>query len=97
MSMLDLIDKANDLATDFIATMDHVYADKAGLDERCGFIYVGSDCIGVDTDQRHSLDYYGGFEYVSKSDVFVVGKFTFYSIEDDRVAGHIEVYFEGKN
>ena len=91
-----LIDKANDLAIDYVEQMDHVPADKAGLDPRCGYIWVGEDCIAVKDYGKGRLEYYGGFEYVDKDCVFSLGEFTFYSTEDSRVARHIERYSESK-
>jgi len=91
-----LIDKANDLAIDHVEQMDYVTAAWAGLDPRCGHIWIGEDCIATKGSHgKRGLEYYGGFEYVSKDCVFSLGEFTFYSIEDSRVARHIEEFLEG--
>jgi len=60
----------------------------AGLDIRCGTIYLGEDFLA--TKHRRSLDYYGGFEYIEPEYVTVVGEWTLYSIEHGRVLEAIE-------
>ena len=60
----------------------------AGLDSRCDTIYQGEDFLA--TKHRRSLDYYGGFEYIDPEYITVVGEWTLYSIEDDRVLAAIE-------
>jgi hypothetical protein len=96
-SLYDLMDEVNDLVIDYADNMDCVTADKAGLDPRCGSIWIGEDCIAVKGSYgKRMIEYYGGFEYVNKDEVSALGEFTFYSIEDSRVAGHIEHYLESK-
>ena len=58
-------------------------AEGAGLDRRCGMIYLGEDFLA--TRNRRSLDYYGGFEYVDPEYIQQVGGWTLYSADDDRV------------
>jgi hypothetical protein len=94
MNMYDLVDQANDLAAKFIRTMEYVPADQLGLDERCGFVLVGEDCVGVNKSGKRSLEYYGGFEYVDKDCVFEIGEFTFYYDVSERVADCLETYKE---
>lgn len=60
----------------------------AGLDFRCGTIYRGEDFLA--TKHRRSLDYYGGFEYIDPEYITVVGEWTLYSIEHDRVLAAIQ-------
>lgn len=60
----------------------------AGLDSRCGTIYRGEDFLA--TKHRRSLDYYGGFEYIDPEYITVIGEWTLYSIEHDRVLEAIE-------
>ena len=60
----------------------------AGLDIRCGQIYVGEDFIA--STRPRELDYYGGFEYVDSDYTLTIGPFLkVYSIEDERVASHM--------
>ena len=60
----------------------------AGLDIRCGQIYVGEDFIA--STRPRALDYYGGFEYVDSDYTLTIGQFLkIYSIQDERVAGHM--------
>lgn len=66
------------------ATTQHS-APTAGLDGRCGPIYVGEDYIATRTER--ALNYYGGFEYIDNEYIQRVGSWTIYSIEADRVQG----------
>lgn len=61
-------------------------ATSCGLDTRCGSVWIGDGFLA--SDQSRMLDYYGGFEYVSDEHKTHIGSFTFYSIEDARVANH---------
>ena len=63
-------------------------AEDAGLDCRCGMIYLVEDFLA--TRDRRLLDYYGGFEYVDPEYIQQVGSWTLYSIENDRVLAAIE-------
>lgn len=58
-------------------------AEDAGLDRRCGMIYLGEDFLA--TRDRRLLDYYGGFEYVDSECIQQVGGWTLYSADDGRV------------
>lgn len=58
-------------------------AEDAGLDPRCGMIYLGEDFLA--TRNRRSLDYYGGFEYVDSEYIQQVGGWTLYSVDDSCV------------
>lgn len=75
--------------------MTEVRADALGLDIRAGHrLFVNEDCIAVSNNDRRTLDYYGGFEYVDSDYIRVIGDYTFYFADDDRVRGHIETYYE---
>ena len=58
-------------------------AEDAGLDRRCGMIYLGEDFLA--TRDRRLLDYYGGFEYVDPECIQQVGGWTLYHVDSDRV------------
>lgn len=64
--------------------------EKMGLDTRARAwcMWVSRDGIAVKGSTR-SLDYYGGFEYVDSDAITKIGDITFYSIDDDRVRGHV--------
>lgn len=72
----------------------HVTPESIGLDSRSGYeLYVGEDFIAVGNSSRGSLEYYGGFEYVSREAVTVVGDYTFYSsYGEDRVQDCIDIF-----
>lgn len=91
----DMIDEINETVSRFIReNMESCKATDLGLDRRAGYVlFVNEDCIAIEGD-GHMLDYYGGFEYVDKEYVRVMGDWKFYFAEDQRVRDHIETYFE---
>ena len=73
--------------------------ETVGLEERAGHrIWIAKDygSVAVNNYIRRALDYYGGFEYVDKGCVRVIGEYTFYLSEGSRVAEAIEIYSEKK-
>ena len=93
--MDELLDAVNDLVKGFIdESMNVTTAEKAGLDRRAGYnLFVNEDAIAVHVSNAGSLNYYGGFEYVSKENVKTLGDYVFYSAEDDRVQEHIDFFY----
>jgi hypothetical protein len=86
--------EVNDTVTEYVNdNLEQIRADKAGLDARCGRIWVCLDCIAVEKGNDRTLDYYGGFEYVDKEYRTNLGDWVFYSAEDERVAGHLAEYY----
>ena len=56
------------------------------LDRRAGYgFWVSPEWIATQKEQRRSLDYYGGFEYVPSEYVLEVGDYIFYSRDHHRV------------
>jgi hypothetical protein len=90
----DMVDEMNEIAERTVRnTMEPCKATDLGLDSRAGYaLFVNEDCIAVNGD-GHMLDYYGGFEYVDKEYVRVVGDWKFYFADDQRVQEHICIYF----
>jgi len=71
-----------------------VRPEDVGLDSRAGYtLFINEDYIAVSNSNRRSLDYYGGFEYVDKENVTVLGDYVFYSADDERVQGHLDFFF----
>ena len=65
-----------------------------GLDTRAGYrLFINEDYIAVSRGNRHTLDYYGGFEYVDEEHITVLGDMVFYSSDDERVQGHLDEFF----
>lgn len=83
-----MINQVNDIVQETVNNdMTIVKGDAIGIDRRAGYcLYVNEYYIAVETRQRASLDYYGGFEYVDEQCVTVVGDYVFYSHDDERVA-----------
>ncbi len=83
----------NELAQEFIsANFKRISARDAGLDSNCGTIFISADAVAVYTVNARSINYYGGFEYVDKDDVSVLGEYTVYSADSDRVWDCIDYY-----
>tara|TARA_Y100001937_G_C7082066_1_gene313494 strand:+ start:493 stop:789 length:297 start_codon:yes stop_codon:yes gene_type:complete len=72
-----------------------VNASAVGLDDRAGTVYVSTDerWIAV-IGSTSSIDYYGGFEYVSLDYKVVIDGTTFYSGDHSRVDDAIDYYCE---
>lgn len=67
---------------------------EVGLDVRTTYeLFINEDYIAIRKDNRRSLDYYGGFEYVDEEHVTVLGDYVFYSADDERVQDHLDEFF----
>jgi len=69
-----------------------VSAEAVGLDARAGYVFISTEEGWIASRNTRSLDYYGGFEYISEEHKVTVGEITFYSNDHDRVADAIEYY-----
>ena len=65
-----------------------------GLDSRCNELWMCPEYIA--SQNRGSLDYYGGFEYIEKQYIVQIGDLTVYSCEDSRVQEALDC-FVGEN
>jgi len=92
--MLNLMNQIESLMYDKMRDMAIVPAAQLGLDSRCGAVYVSDDCIV--TRNNKNLSYYGGFEYCGDEYKTVIGDFTIYSVEDERVEEAISFYNDQK-
>jgi hypothetical protein len=84
MNIEDLRDQINALVQEQLKETKTVSAEQLGLDPRAGYrLYVPTDeaetFIAVKKDNRHALDYYGGFEYIDKEYIFELGDYVFYT------------------
>jgi len=71
-----------------------VTAKEVGLDPRSAYqLLINEDYIAIRKNNRRSLDYYGGFEYVDEEHITVLGDYVFYSSDDERVQGHLDEFF----
>lgn len=93
MPVQSAIEAAESAVRELTDTMTRVSAEQCGLDPRAGRFYISDDAIIVDTSAR-SLEYYGGFEYVDDYSKTVIGQFTIYTSDDDRVQEAIDAYNE---
>ena len=96
MSMYELAQQVNETVSQYIFDSGAVQtcASEAGLDERCGEIYISVEHGWIATEQIGSLEYYGGFEYIGEDYRVTVGEITFYSSDHSRVADALEYYSE---
>lgn len=77
------------------ANTERVSGLKLGLgDSRCGSVLIeGSYPQAIIADGQFSA-YYAGFDYVDRSAVTKVGRYTIYSIDDSRVEEALSCYSE---
>jgi|TARA_R110001592_G_scaffold275122_3_gene542111 hypothetical protein len=91
--MWELEQKVEELTKEYMNTSGavRVSAKDVGLDPRCGFVWVSTDeeWIAVEGSTR-LINYYGGFEYIEE--YTVIGSYTFYENEFDRVESCLEFY-----
>ena len=94
MSMYELAQQVNETVSQYIFDSGavQVCASEAGLDERCGEVYISVEHGWIATEQIGSLEYYGGFEYVGSGHKERIGEYMFYSNESSRVRNHIEIF-----
>jgi hypothetical protein len=89
--MNEINEKVEDLINEEFQT---VRPDALNLDRRSGYwLQINEDYIAARKDEQRSLEYYGGFEYVDKEHVTVLGDYVFYSADDERVQGHLDEFF----
>jgi hypothetical protein len=91
-SIAEMQDAINTVVDRHVTAMREVKASELGLDERCGKAWVDEDTIVTYTSNR--FDYYGGFEYVDKDDIQVLGEYKFYSANSSRIADALECLME---
>ena len=94
MSLYELYTQVVNAVDEHVTNSDAVAvcASQAGLDERCGEIYVSVMGGWIASRQSGNLEYYGGFEYVSSEFKESLGEYTFYTDESSRVQKHIEIF-----
>jgi len=93
--MLHSIDDINDALNELfeeqimpdLNTITPTQRQSCGLDTRAipPSLMYSKNMIVVPSNNRGSLDYYGGFEYVDKECITQVGDYVIYSSDDDRV------------
>lgn len=94
-SIHDILVDVNNSMYELTRSMNHVKADKIGLDPRAGWVFVNEDCIIVEGGTR-SIDYYGGFEYVDESSRTQLGDYVVFDCSDDRVQEAIDCFLENE-
>jgi len=99
MEFGDLFYNVNEMVQKFLDGKPVIDAETVGLDRRCGFITIGEDFIAKEKHSDGRLQYYGGFEYISKEFRYEIGEWVFYTTEgcwgsDCRVSEVIERFQE---
>jgi hypothetical protein len=94
ISVYDLFDGINERVEKFVHTLTPVTASELGLDSRAGRnLYVNEDVIVVAREDDQLLQYYGGFEYISKDARYVMGDYVFYMRDEDD-SGRVDTCLE---
>jgi len=95
-SINEMIDSVRNDMHDYVllsGKMKRVSSADLGLDARAAYsLFIEDDYIAVTNVGKGSLNYYGGFEYIDKDFVTVIGEFTFYSAEHERVRDCLDHY-----
>jgi len=79
-----LQDRVTDVVSDYVYSMKETNAQELGLDPRAGYcLFINKEAIVVTLTRAGSLDYYGGFEYISSDHVSVLGEYKFYRLFDN--------------
>lgn len=98
--MRELDEKISELIESYIedSYVKSVKGSDIGLDPRAGddiLISEQENWVAVRGDySKRILEYYGGFEYVSADDKKVLGEYTFYFSESNRVRNALECFSE---
>lgn len=94
MLTMEFIDNINCKVEAFVRNnTDSITPDNAGLDNRCGMLYINEDAIIVNKQNDSRLQYYGGFQYVDNEYRIELGDYILYLAEDSRVSEHIERFY----
>ena len=92
--LYDVVEAAEQQVREWLEqNAERVSADALGLDVRCGMLWVCDEAIVCDSSNNGRLQYYGGFEYVDKTQVKTVGGYVIYEAgddDDDRVRECVE-------
>lgn len=87
MDAEELMDRLDELAGELLDGDDLLHGSAAlvGLDLRAARqVWVGPDWLAVRADEDRSLQYYGGFEYVSNEARVCLGNYVVYrALEED--------------
>lgn len=86
-NVLDMVDGySNELMNEISERWISVDAKALGLDTRasCTEMWASSEGIATVGNTRR-LEYFGGFEYIDKRNIVMVGDIRIWSSEDDRV------------
>jgi hypothetical protein len=94
----DVVEESLGKFEDELNDLPRVSASKLGLDPRAGRVWVdevGGQII-VNNMNRRSMDYYGGFEYVSEDAISGFGDYTIYTdmYGDSRVGEALDMFRE---
>lgn len=95
-SIPELLDEVDSTVRDYVENaMEEVKPVDLGLDPRCASrLYVSDEAIAVNVTEDRLVQYYGGFEYVSREERVVAGSYVFYMATDSRISGHINRYLD---
>lgn len=91
MDVFEMEMRINEVVEEMLRDLPYVNAAAANLDSRCGKIKVGEEFIAVSKDSDNRLQYYGGFEYISKEFHKEFGDWVFYMVDEEDEYGGCRV------
>lgn len=96
MGLLEAVEQANDIVNEAVWDLPRVRSREVGLDNRAGsvFVDVDNELIITKAHNAHSLEYFGGFEYIDDGNTATIGDFKIYGLKesDSRIQRCIEIY-----
>lgn len=91
MDFEELSNQLNAVADEALNNAKTYYPERLGLDRRAAYqVWRGYDFLAIRSNDKQTMEYYGGFEYVDRQYVLDTGYYTFYSTDDGRVMTHWE-------
>jgi len=93
MNVREFLYDVQDQVEQLVRDLKQVSAEEGWLDRRAGMVYVSPTHVIAHGSNVRSMNYYGGFEYVSKECTTTIGDYTFWSAEDDRVQEFIDYVY----
>lgn len=102
MSVLDIVLEAERLIKERLNDLPKIGGKEVGLDPRCGKFWIDVENREIIVNEVFvgTLDYFGGFQYITDTnDRTICGKYTIYGGYNERVedaVDHYEEHYEGK-
>lgn len=87
----ELLERIQSIENEIIQSCETYRAEELGFDRRCGDVLVphNKQWIVIYKNNKGTMNYYGGLEYVDDEYVTELTTIVLYSREDSRIDGHL--------